>query len=112
MIRKYKYEYDYGTAGVEFEFDDEKIDFDLAKELYNFFSWSTIDEPEGDVLDKLAFQYAKVAIRFATANEHNTFGVKSDFEDGEGLPSMDGEHGYKLISVYGIDLRDIEIELV
>jgi len=112
MIRKYNYEYDMGTASAVLEFDEKKIDENLTKELYNFFSWTKYDEPEGDLLDKLAFHYARQAIRFATMNNHNLNGVLSDFKDAEGFPEMDGTYGYKLVSVEGIDLSELELEKV
>ncbi len=110
MIREYKYEYNGGEASVHFKVDTDKIEHDLVKELYNFFSWSNLDEPDGDLLDRLMYQYCRRAIAFATANNHNTSGVIRDFEEAEGVPKVDGSHGYTLIHVNGIDLTEIELE--
>lgn len=112
MIRTYEYEYNWGEASVTLEFDDKIIVKKLTKELYKFYHWDKSNEPDGDLLDRLAYQYAKVAIRFATLNGHNTTGVLSDFKEAEGFVQMDGKFGYKLVNVEGINLSEIELEAI
>tara|TARA_R100001530_G_scaffold110150_2_gene77489 strand:- start:453 stop:788 length:336 start_codon:yes stop_codon:yes gene_type:complete len=110
MIKKYEYEYNFGDASAAIEIDTEKLTQDDAKELLAFFTWDY--DKKADPYDEIGRLYCRQAMNFATANSHNTFGVKLDFKEAEGFPEVDGTYGITLLDVHGIDLSELEIEKV
>lgn len=110
MIKTYKYNYNWHDASAYIEIDPNKLSENDAQKLYDFFSWDDSEEPEGDIYDRLGYQYCRVAMKFATIESHNTQGVKSDFEASEGFLAVDGSQGITLVDVEGIDFSNLEME--
>ena len=93
----YKCDYDGKEAYAEFRVDFDKLTNEDAKTLLDFFSWDY--DSENNTIDELINMYAMIAIRVATANNYNEFGVKNWFEDNEGYLRIDGSYGVELIKI-------------
>lgn len=109
-VRKYEFEYGFDPiATCTFEVDRKVFTEEMAYATLNFFSWKY--DKEADPIDEVVRKYALQAIRLATINDHNTYGVTRDFKDLEGFGAVDGSIGIKLLDVSGIEIEDSELEL-
>lgn len=97
----YKYEYDYYEAEVHFKVDKEKFTEEMAYETLDFFTWD-YDENE-DPIDEVMKKYAMEAIRIATFNNYNEFGVIDEFQNNEGFAPIDGSYGITLVQINGYE---------
>lgn len=110
MIKTYEYDYNWGDASAKIEVDTDKLPEALLKEALNFFLWDY--DPEEDAYDELGRLYCRQAMNFATANNHNTYGVILDFGEAEGFIPVDGSQGITLLNAEGINFSELEIERV
>lgn len=110
MIKTYTFDYDSGEASAVFTVDTEKFTSEMANETLNFFTWDF--DNEEDPLDEVMKKYAMQAIRFATINNHNAYGVILDFKEAEGFAPVDGSLGITLTSVRGYEFDDYALEMV
>lgn len=112
MIKEYTFNYDMFEATAFFIVDTEKFKSEDAKILLEFFTWN-YDE-NADPIDELMKKYAIQAIKIATAENYNDYGVKCWFEENEGFPKIDGSIGIELISVeqYEFDEDKLSVEIL
>jgi len=108
MIKKYKYEYNFGDASATLEIDINKLDKEGCNILLQFFSWDY--DVELCPYDELGRLYCLQAMEFATCNSHNIHGVINDFKQSEGFLEVNGSHGVTLVDVQGIDFTYLEID--
>lgn len=97
MITIYEFDYNCGEAEVSFEVDKSIFKKEDAQELLDFFSWDY--DKKADPIFEILKKYALRAIKVATANNYNEYGVKNWFAEQEGYLSLDGKHGVKLLHV-------------
>lgn len=111
MTKTYHFDYDYLEAEARFEIDTDKFTAELAKETLEFFTWQY--DKEADPVDEVMKKYAMEAIRIATFNNYNAFGVTSDFKNKEGFAPIDGSKGIKLmmVSAYEFDEEKLEMKI-
>jgi hypothetical protein len=111
MIKKYDLDYNNGEAGACFTVDTEKFNPKLVKAYLEFFSWDYDDE--ADPLDELMKKYGIQAIKIATAENFNDYGVKGWFEEAEGFPNIDGSVGIELtyVAEYEFDEDSLFIKI-
>lgn len=109
MLKTYSFDYNNGDASVSFIVDTEIFTEEMAKATLEFFSWDyDDDEPP---IDEVMKKYAMQAIKIATFNDYNEFGVISEFEDLEGFARIDGSLGIKLTNVEKLDLDDFYLSV-
>ena len=62
-------------------------------------------DKDADPIDEVMKKYAMKAIKIATFNGYNVFGVKEEFNDLEGFCKVDGSSGIELnfVSEYEFD---------
>lgn len=108
-IKKYSFDYDLGEADALFEVDTEKFTEEMANATLEFFSWDY--DKKANPIDEVMKKYAMRAIEFATFNNHNAYGVKSDFENAEGFAKVDGSVGVTLIRVNGYEFSYFDLEM-
>lgn len=111
MKKTYDFNYDFHEATAKFEVDTEIFTDDMAKATLEFFCWD-YDE-EADPVDEVLKKYTIEAIREATDNNHNTYGVIQDFKRKEGFAPVDGSTGIKLLDVrlYEFDESKLTVEI-
>ena len=109
MIHKYKFNYDFYEAEAYIKVDTEKFKEDDAKLLLEFFSWDY--NKEANPIDELMKKYALTAIKIATANNFNLFGIKNWFEEQEGFISVDGSQGVEITMVYPYEFDDEKMDM-
>lgn len=103
-IIDYTFNYNIYEAEACFKVDTEIFDKEMALATLNFFSWDW--DKEADEIDEVLKKYAIKAIEYATFNNHNVFGVKRDFAEGEGFASVDGTKGIELMNVTGYEFDE------
>lgn len=108
-LKKYTFNYNSYEASASFEVDHDKFTAEEANATLNFFSWNY--DKEADPVDEVLKKYAMKAIKLATFNSHNTYGVISDFKDEEGYAPVDGSFGIKLLDVEGYEFDEDGISL-
>lgn len=106
----YKFEYDYHEADVHFKVDTEKFTKEMAYDTLNFFTWD-YDEDEDPIYEVMK-KYAMEAIRIATFNNYNEFGVIDEFNDNEGFYRIDGSYGITLVQINGYEFDTDKLTLV
>lgn len=104
MIKHYTFNYNIYEAEATFKVDTEKFTAEIANETLTFFTWDY--DKEADPIDEVMKKYAMEAIRIATFNNYNEYGVKSEFNQLEGYCKVDGSMGVELMSVEGYDFDD------
>lgn len=97
MKTVYEFNYNSYEATAEFVVDTDIFKPEDAKELLEFFSWD-YDE-ENDPIEELMKKYAMMAIKVATAENYNEYGVQSWFEENEGFIPIDGSKGIILTHI-------------
>jgi len=112
MIRHYTFNYNTHEAEACFKVDTEKFKEDDAKLLLEFFTWDY--DHKADPIDELMKKYAMTAIKVATAENYNLYGVKNWFAEAEGFISIDGSYGVEinLIEKYEFDDEYLEMTVV
>lgn len=112
MIKKFNFDYNTYEADALFEVDTEVFTAEMAKATLDFFTWD-YDE-ENDPIEEVMKKYAIEAIRVATFNNFNAFGVEMEFRNKEGFGKIDGSIGIKLIRVNGYEFDDdcLEMEVI
>lgn len=110
MKQVFDYDYAIGEASAKFEVDRDILKPDTAIEYLKFFRWEEPYDKDGDPIDELIKKMAMQAIRFATQNSHNLYGVTCDFDEAEGWLPVDGRFGVKLIEVSPYEFRESELE--
>jgi hypothetical protein len=108
MIKQYKFEYNGYDAQVCFKVDTEKFTEEHANATLGFFLWD-YDE-DANPIDEVMKKYAMKAIKIATFEGYNIFGVKKEFNDLEGFCKVDGSSGIELISVSEYEFDDSFLE--
>ncbi|MGN2373504.1 DUF2528 family protein [Sphingobacterium spiritivorum] len=110
-IKSYQFDYNVGDASAEFTVDTSILTAEEAKDYLAFFTWDY--DQDNDPIEELMKQYALTAIRVATAENLNTYGVKSWFKQSEGFPPLDGSYGIMLTEVdrYEFDTRYLDLEI-
>lgn len=108
-IKKYDFDYNYGEAYCSFEVDTEKFTPELANITLEFFDWHY--DKDADPVDEVMKKYAMRAIKEATFNGHNTYGVIKDFEEAEGYGRIDGSIGITLISISEYEFEENDLEM-
>lgn len=106
---KYDYDYNFLEASAVFTVDTDILTVENAKMMLEFFIWEY--DKEGDIIEELMKKYAMQAIKVATAESFNTYGVKSWFEESEGFLALDGSQGIELISVTEYEFDDADLQL-
>lgn len=99
MIKIYNFDYDFLEADVCFKVDTSIFTAEHASPTLEFFTWDY--DKDADPIDEVMKKYAIEAIRIATINNYNEFGVISEFEENEGFVRIDGSIGISLISISG-----------
>jgi hypothetical protein len=66
---------------------------------------------DGDYTKTFIQQLAKTSFLFVISENHNLYGVLSDFAEGEGWYEMDGSYGIKIISVDDVEFNEDEFEI-
>lgn len=107
MIKEFVFDYDFGKAEACFRIDTNKFTKDKALATLNFYTWDW--DKEADLVEEVVKKYAIEAIRQATINDHNTLGVKHDFENLEGFGNIDGSIGIELTHVEGLEFDEDEM---
>ena len=111
-IRNYTFNYNVYEAEACFKVDTEKFTEVMAKETLNFFTWDY--DKDADPIDEVMKKYALEAIRIATFNGYNLFGVKDEFMNNEGFCKVDGSMGIELnvVQGYEFDVEALSMEVV
>lgn len=109
MIKKYDFNYDCYGAMVSFSVDTTKFTAEMAKATLEFFTWDY--DREVDPVDEVMKKYALLAIRIATCENYNTYGVMCEFNNREGYGPVDGSIGIILISVTGYEFDEDNLYL-
>lgn len=109
MKKEYNFNYYLHKAAVCFVVDTEKFTEEMAKSTLTFFVWDYDDE--ADPVDEVMKKYAIEAIKIATFNNYNAYGVKSEFENNEGFCRVDGSYGITLTSVTAFEFEDSDLEV-
>ena len=109
MIKQYNYEYGFAEATVSFQVDTDVFTAEKANETLTFFTW--IYDKGADPVDEVMKKYAIEAIKQATFNNYNEFGVITAFEDNEGFGRLDGSIGITLLEVTGYDFDESQLTL-
>jgi len=114
MKKLYKFAYD-SFNDIHLEVDRDVYTEELAKCTLGFFSWGSPYDEDGDLVVEALKKIALQCIIQATINNHNTYGVISDFNDGvEGYPKLDGTSGIvlKKVEYYEFGDDNLTIEAV
>ena len=109
-IKIYNYGYDFNEASAKFQVDTDKFAEEIALQTLNFFSWDW-DEEE-DPIDEVVKKYTIEAIRQATFNNYNVFGVTQAFKNIEGFAPIDGSYVIKLLEVSGYEFQEDKLDLL
>ena len=112
MIKYYTFNYDNNEAQVCFKVDTEKFTEELTYATLDFFIWDY--DKDNDPIDEVMKKYAIQAIRIATFNNRNLYGVKEAFNELDGFAKVDGTMGIELnmISHYEFDEDKFDINIV
>ncbi len=112
MIKHYTFNYNFYEAEACFKVDTDKFTDEHAKATLEFFSWDY--DKEANPIDEVMKKYAMQAIKIATFNGYNVFGVKEEFNDLEGFYKIDGSSGIELtvISEYEFDEDSLDMTVV
>ena len=112
MIKHYTFNYNTYEAEACFKVDTEKFTEKHAKATLEFFLWDY--NKEADPIDEVMKKYAMKAIKIATFNGYNVFGVKEEFNNLEGFCKVDGSSGIELnvVSEYEFDEDSLDMTLV
>ena len=108
-IVRYSYDYGMGEASCTFEVNTEKFTPELANMTLEFFDWYY--DKDNDPIDEVMTKYALKAIRLATQNGHNEYGVMEDFKDAEGYGTVDGSIGITLVEVSEYEIQENRLEV-
>lgn len=108
-IKTFEFNYDSHEAIANFEVDTEKFTAEMANATLEFFLWDY--DPDEDPVEEVMKKYALAAIKEATFNSHNTFGVIQDFKTLEGFGPIDGSIGITLTKVEGYEFFDDRLEV-
>jgi len=108
-MKTYTYTYDM-VYEIKFEVTDQ-FTKSMAQDFLNFFSWEIPYDKDANPIDEYMRKLAMECLRQATMNEHNTFGVISDFEGLEGYPKLDGSLGIKLVYAEGLEYDEEDISV-
>ncbi|SHE58352.1 DUF2528 family protein [Dysgonomonas macrotermitis] len=109
MIKRYNYEYGFGEATVSFEVDTDIFTAELANETLTFFCWNY--DKDADPVDEVMKKYALEAIKQATFNNYNEFGVIDAFNNNEGFGRLDGSIGITLKEVTGYEFDESQLTI-
>ena len=109
MIKKYTFDYNTYEASASFIVDTDKFTNEHAKETLEFFSWDY--NKDEDPIDEVMKKYAIEAIKIATFNGYNLFGVKSEFNNLEGFCKVDGTSGIELVEVSEYEFDDDSLDM-
>ena len=111
MIKKYSFSYNMHDAEVDFIIDTDVFTPEIAMTTLEFFTWEY--DKEADPVDEVMKKYALEAIRIATFNNYNKFGVIREFMNNEGYCKVDGSRGIILtgISEYQFDESALGFEI-
>ena len=110
MIRKYEFEYDCGAASCSFEVDDTVFTNEHANATLEFFLWDY--DKENDPIDEVMRKYAIRAIKEATFNGYNLYGVIGEFDSMEGYARVDGSNGLTLTEVSEYEIEEGSLSMV
>lgn len=103
-LKIYKFIYGTHEGEIQFEIDTDKFTEEKANDTLTFFIWDY--NKKANPINEVMKKYAIQALEFATFNNHNARGVKSDFENYEGFYPVDGSHGIRLIYVEGYNFDE------
>lgn len=109
MIKQYIFDYDSGKGEASLIIDTDKFTKEIALTTLNFSFWDW--DEDADPIDEVAKKYALEAIKQATYNDHNTYGVKSDFNNLEDFVEVDGSSGIELTHVEGFMFNEEDLSL-
>ena len=109
MIRNYEFDYSYGEADCRFSVDTDVFTNEHANATLEFFDWDY--DKDADPIDEVMKKYAMRAIREATANGYNTYGVIGEFDSMEGYSKVDGSNGLTLVSVSEYEFDESSLEM-
>jgi hypothetical protein len=109
MIRKYEFDYGFGEADCSFEVDDSIFTNEFANATLEFFDW--FYDKDADPIDEVMKKYAMRAIKEATFNGYNLYGVIGEFDSMEGYSKVDGSYGITLISVSEYEFDESQLEM-
>ena len=104
MKKRYSYNYNSYDATVSFEIDTEVFTEEVANATLEFFTWDY--DKENNPIDEVLKKYALEAIRVATFNDFNEYGVISEFENKEGYCRLDGSNGIELVEITGYEFDE------
>lgn len=111
MIKQYDFTYNTYEASVGFRVDTERFTPQMALDTLTFFDWPW--DEEADPVDEVLKKYALVAIKIATFEDYNVYGVTQEFQNKEGFGPVDGSTGLTLTYVqeYEFDEEALEVEI-
>ncbi len=110
MIRKYEFEYELGAASCSFEVDDTVFTNEHANATLYFFDWDY--DKDDDPIDQVIIKYAIRAIKEATYNGYNLYGVIGEFDSMEGYAKVDGSSGVTLTEVSEYDIWEGNLSMI
>lgn len=111
MIKIYDFDYFGGDADARFEVDTEKFTAEHARLTLDFFTWDHKPDPDNDPVDEVMKKYAMEALRIASANRYNAFGVIEEWKHIEGFCNIDGSMGVKLVRISGYELDEDSLQV-
>ncbi len=103
-IKKYHFNYDDLQASAAFTIDTEIFTAAVAKETLEFFDWEY--DKENDPINEVMKKYAMKAIKIATAEGYNAYGVSEAFKELEGYCRIDNSMGIYLDFVEGYEFNE------
>ncbi|MGA6117170.1 hypothetical protein [Sphingobacterium anhuiense] len=107
-IRTYEFDYLFGEASATIVIDTEIFTEERALEVLEFFVWDW--DRNADPITEAAKKYALTAIRIATAEGYNTFGVKDEFNSMEGYYPFGQKYGIQLKEVEQLEFHDLRLD--
>jgi hypothetical protein len=92
-----------------FKVDTNKFTNEHAQATLDFFIWDY--DKQADPIDEVMKKYAMEAIRIATFNNYNVYGVKREFENNEGFCKVDGSCGIELNVISGYEFNEDALDM-
>jgi Protein of unknown function (DUF2528) len=104
MIKNYEFKYNIYEAEVSFTVDTNVFTKEHANATLEFFTWDY--DKDADPIDEVMKKYAMEAIKIATFNGYNEYGVKREFEGYEGYCRVDGSMGITLTHIFEYEFNE------
>lgn len=113
MIKTYDFDFKDGEASASFEVNLSLFTDDMALATLEFYSYEYDDNfsKTHTPIDEVMKLYALEAIKSATFNNYNVYGVIRDFAEREGFAKIDGSCGVKLLYVDRFDFDESDLNV-